>query len=82
MPSVNLPAHFDGQQILLDTPYPLEPNTRLVVTILPEDVEDEERQDWLRMSLRGLAAAYGDDEPEYTLADIKEWNPEYEERRF
>ncbi len=36
MNAVTLPAHFDGQQILLDEPYKLEPNTRLAVIILPE----------------------------------------------
>jgi len=77
MPTITLPAHFDGQQILLDVPYELKPNTRLAVTIVPDSVEDEEREDWLRMSMQGLAAAYGDDEPEYTLADIKVWNPLY-----
>ena len=75
MSSVTLPAHFDGQQIVLDEHYSLEPNTRLVVTVLPE--EDKEREDWYRLSAQGLAAAYGDDEPDYTLDDIKKWNPLY-----
>lgn len=75
MPAVTLPAHFDGQQIVLDVPYELEPNTPLTVTVLPED--DQEREDWYRLSEQGLARAYGDDEPEYTEADIKKWNPLY-----
>ena len=76
MPAVTLSAHFDGQQIVLDEPYPLEPNTPLTVIVLPED--DQEREDWYRLSAQGLAHAYGDDEPEYTLADIKELNPHYQ----
>ena len=75
MPAVTLSAHFDGQQIVLDEPYPLEPNTPLSVIVLPND--DQEREDWYRLSAQGLARAYGDDEPEYTLADIKELNPDY-----
>lgn len=75
MSAVVLPAHFDGQRILLDEPYELEPNTALVVTVLPKD--DKDREEWLLLSEQGLAEAYGDDEPEYTLADIKEWNPLY-----
>lgn len=30
----------------------------------------EEREAWTNLGLEGLARAYGDDEPEYTLADI------------
>ncbi len=77
MNTITLPAHFDGQQIVLDEPYTLEPNTRLTVVIVPEQSVDEERADWARLGRHNLAAAYGDNEPEYTAADIKEWNPLY-----
>ncbi len=33
MNSIILSAHFDGQQIVLDAPYLLEPNTPLTVTV-------------------------------------------------
>ena len=75
MPAVTLPAHFDGQQIVLDEPYPLEPNTPLTVMVLSEDAQ--EREEWYRLSAQGLARDYSGDEPEYTLADIKELNPDY-----
>lgn len=39
--------------------------------------EQAERRDWLRLSAQGLNRAYGDDEPEYTDADLKELNPDY-----
>ncbi len=77
MNAVVLPAHFDGQKIVLDEPYPLEPDTPLTVTILSPQDDDDERADWARLGRHNLAAAYGDDEPEYTFADIKEWNPLY-----
>ncbi|MGI9107332.1 MAG: hypothetical protein ACR2G4_13905 [Pyrinomonadaceae bacterium] len=79
MEKTTLRAHFDGRQILLDEPFELEPNTKLIVTILPESL-GEEREDWARLSLESLARAYGDDEPEYSLDLIKEANPEYEGR--
>ena len=75
MNSVILPAYFDGQKIVLDEPYPLEPNTPLTVTVLCE--EDQEREDWARFGRQNLARAYSDDEPEYTMADIKKLNPDY-----
>jgi hypothetical protein len=36
MPVITLPAHFDGERICLDTPFSLKPDTKLMVTILPE----------------------------------------------
>ena len=69
MSTITLPAHFDGQQIVLDTPYDIAPGTRLLIRVFEND---EERDDWLRLSAQNLARAYGDDEPEYTAADIKD----------
>ncbi len=34
-------AHFDGKHILLDEAVELEPNTKLLVTVLPKDEESE-----------------------------------------
>lgn len=78
MSTISIPAHFDGERILLDEPVELEPNTKLLVTVLPED--DEERESWLRLSGQRLEDAYSEDEEEYTLDSIKEANPEYEGR--
>lgn len=78
MEIVTLQAHFDGRQILLDEPYEMTPNTKLVVSVIR--VPDEEREDLTRFSLSNLERAYGDDEPEYSLDLIKERNPKYEGR--
>jgi hypothetical protein len=76
--SQSIPAHFDGERILLDEPFELAPNTRLLVTVLPN--HDEEYEAWLRLSSQRLQDAYGEDEIEYSLSLIKEANPEYEAR--
>jgi hypothetical protein len=78
MESKTLRAHYDGNQILLDEPFELEPNAELIVTVLP--TSGEEREDWTRLSLENLARAYSDDEPEYSLDLIKEANSAYEGR--
>ena len=78
MEIVTLQAHFDGKQILLDEPYELAPNTKLIVSVI--QMQDEEREDSTRFSLANLERAYGDDEPEYTLADVKVPNPRYNGR--
>ena len=46
MEIVTLQAHFDGRQILLDEPYEMTPNTKLVVSVIR--VPDEEREDLMR----------------------------------
>jgi hypothetical protein len=79
MPSVTLRAHFNGTQVVLDEPFSLEPNVKLLVTVLPTETNSE-RDDWLRLSAQSLEAAYSHDEPEYSLADLKEANPEYDRR--
>ena len=70
MPTVTLKAHYDGERILLDEPYDLPRNALLMVTVLPI-AESAERADWVRASAAGLARAYSDNEPEYTLGDVK-----------
>ncbi|MBA3438317.1 MAG: hypothetical protein H0T92_00405 [Pyrinomonadaceae bacterium] len=78
MDVITLRAHFDGNRILLDEPFELEPDTKLIVTVLPKRRPDTEREAWLLLSGGGLAAAYGEDEAEYSLHLIKEANPDYE----
>lgn len=76
MQTITLSAHFNGQQILLDEPYKLEPDTALMITVLPKPLT--EREEWLKFAGQNLAATYDDDEHEYTLADVKEINPDYD----
>jgi hypothetical protein len=73
MRSVILKAHFDGEHIVLDEPFEIPANSRLVVTVLSESKpqHDDERSNWASLSAESLARAYGNAEPEYTLADIK-----------
>jgi hypothetical protein len=66
MSAITLKAHFDGKQICLDEPYDLQPNSKLIVTVVSSDSFNEEREAWLAASQAGLARAYGDDEPDYS----------------
>ena len=76
--SQSIPAHFDGERILLDEPVELEPNTRLIVTVLSE--EDFDRDVWLALSRKRFEAAYENGEEEYPLDLIKEPNAKYDAR--
>ena len=73
MEIISLSAHFDGQFIQLDQPYNLEPNTKLLITIVPSI---EERETWLRLSQEQLSRAYGQDD-DYSIEAIKVANPSY-----
>ena len=68
MATAILRAHYDGEHIVLDEPFELIANTPLIVTVVAPDVEHSE---WVALGIKGLARAYGDNEPEYTTADLK-----------
>lgn len=70
MPALSLKAHYDGKTIHLDEPFDLPEGARLIVTVLEPAALDQERAGWFDLSARGLARAYGDTEPEYSIADV------------
>jgi len=78
METTTLPAHFDGNRIQLDEPFEMEPDTKLTVTILPKQQDDDGRQDWHFLSRQALQGAYGEEEPEYSLTRLKAVNPDYD----
>jgi hypothetical protein len=73
--SVVLKAHYDGEKICLDEPFNLRPNTKLLVTVITGASLEEERQAWLAASQAGLAKAYGENEPDYSDAMLRERPP-------
>ena len=80
MPMIAVPAHFDGERICLDEPFDLEPNAKLIVTILPGQESDNEHETWLHLSAQRLEDTYAENEPEYSSDLLKEVNPDYERR--
>ena len=70
MSGLTLKAHFDGKYITLDEPYALQPGAPLAVIVLPTPPELDNAE-LTQTAVTGLARAYSDDEPEYTLADVK-----------
>ncbi len=71
MPSVSLKAHYDGERIQLDEPFDLPRDTPLLVTVLPASERDGDRVAWLAASKEALARAFAENEPEYSVADIR-----------
>ena len=74
MSSVTLRAHYDGKHIIPDEASDLPVGVPLFVTVVAPDnsaEKDQEREAWTSASVQSLARAYSDDEPEYTVADLK-----------
>jgi hypothetical protein len=61
-------AHFDGEHVVLDEPFNLQPNAPLLVTVFGPDAE---RAQWTALGVQNMARAYGPDEPDYNEADLK-----------
>ncbi len=59
----------------------LDPSVSPLVAGLLEwvktDADNDERADWLQLSVSNLERAYGDDEPDYGDADLLTTNPTY-----
>lgn len=70
MPTISLRAHFDGERIRLDEPFDLPVNVPLLVTVLAPEA-DHDREVLIAAGSQALSRAYGDDEPEYTQADLR-----------
>jgi hypothetical protein len=70
MPAVTLKAHYDGERILLDEPFEIPPNSPLMVTVLSAG-EGLVGEDWILAARKALSRAYGDNEPDYTAADLR-----------
>jgi len=74
-----IPAYFDGEHIRLKVPYVLQPNSKLLVTVLEQPKTDPEYQAKLQR-LFALAGIFKDD-PEFDAAmdyldkAWKEWTP-------
>lgn len=66
--------HFIGNLI---EKYEEQPTMENRTESLDKEESEAEGDTNLRLSARGLGAAYGDDEPEYTLDMLTEINPDY-----
>jgi hypothetical protein len=69
MPLKSIAAHYDGQRVCFDEEVTIAPKTRLLVTILEDS--DHDREEFLRLASAAFADSFGDDEVEYTEADLK-----------
>lgn len=67
----------DATHLELARPIQVPCGARVLVSIAAAGM-DEERAEWVKMSLQRIQSAYGPDEPEYSAATIQTPNPEFE----
>jgi hypothetical protein len=67
----------DSTHLELSRPIALPRNKTVVVAVGEPTERDSERWQWVEGGSSGLEAAYGDEEPEYKPAMVKESNPDY-----
>jgi hypothetical protein len=72
MSAITLRAHYDGKHICLDEPYALQQDSKLLVMVVSGDAPADERLAWLAASQAGFARAFGEDEPDYSNAVLRE----------
>lgn len=68
---------IDANHLKLLQPIHISPGSKVVVVIVSLE-GTRESQAWHQLSARGLAAAYGDDEPEYSVDLIRTPNPDFQ----
>jgi hypothetical protein len=76
MENITVHLHYDGKQVLLDDKIDLPVNAKLLVTVI--QMPHIQQESWLDLSAQRLDAAYADDEPEYSVKQLKERNPDYQ----
>ena len=69
---------IDATHLELSEPVDLPTGQKLVVSVVEANESFDERSQWLAASEAALQGAYSDSEPDYSLDQIKEPNPEYD----
>ena len=68
---------MDSTHLELSRPIAASRGRTVFVSVAEPAERDAERRQWLAGSVASLQAAYGDSEPEYTAAMVRENNPDY-----
>ena len=68
---------IDATHLELFQPIQIPPHSRIVVAVMASDDVLDEREAWFKFAAAQFQAAYGENEPEYSLEMIREPNPEY-----
>ena len=68
---------LDSTHLELSRPIAAGRGRTVLVSVAEPAEQDAERRQWFAASAASLQAGYGDSEPEYTLAMVRECNSDY-----
>jgi len=68
---------IDGDHLKLLQPIDVPVGSKVMISIVPIEDKADENEPWSQMAAEGLAGAYGEDEPEYSVQRIRQHNPEF-----
>ena len=68
---------IDATHLELEAPIHAQQGDFLVLSLTSHREVDPYRASWIALSARGLAEAYGEDEPDYSVRHVREPNTEY-----
>ncbi len=68
---------IDANHLRLVNPIQSVPGSKIRIAAAPAEDISADHELWLLLSLQNFAAAYSDNEPEYSTELIKEANPEF-----
>ena len=68
---------MDSTHLELSRPLALSRGKTVLIAVAGSAEQDVDRRPWVDASASSLAAAYGDSEPDYNPAMVRETNPDY-----
>ena len=69
---------IDSHHLRLKKPIKIAPGSIVMIAIETQGKSVSDDQEWYLLSANGLADAYDESEPDYSLDRIKVHNPEYQ----
>jgi hypothetical protein len=69
---------IDGSHLKLLQRINVPPGSRVMISVMPIDDMADENEAWPQMAAESLAAAYGEEEPDYSAKFIRQHNPEFQ----
>jgi len=67
----------DSTHLELFKPIDVTPGKNIEISVISQDLYDQERNEWTTISSRGISSAYGESDPDYPISLVKEPNAEY-----
>ena len=71
----------DSTHLELSKPINIPAGREVKISVLSQELLEQERKEWEKISLQGISDAYAESEPEYPISLVQEPNAEYGNER-